>query len=268
MPRRRSNRRRRPEAANNRGWRLRLSRIKWNILLNICALLGVSGLALFATAWLLDRPIDSVRVEGTFERVSAVQVEAAMAPFIEQGFLRLDLADVRRSVEALPWVERARIRRAWPAALHVELHEQQAAARWGDAGLLNVHGELFVTDVTHIPAELPRLHGPDGTERVVAQRFFALNARLQQRGLTATELVLDERGAWELVLGDGMRVRFGTSGVDARAERFFVALDRVLAPLTGRINYVDMRYPNGFAVGWKSGMRVSGSDAAGDAHAG
>jgi len=174
-----------------------------------------------------------------------------MSPYLDEGFLSLNIGDVQDAVERLPWVERVSIRRSWPAALNVELVEEQAAARWGKNGLLNVYGELFVQEAKHVPAELPQLSGPDGTQLQVAKRFFELNARLQQRGLTAVSLGLDARGSWELGLSNGVQVRLGAVAVEERAGRFFVALDGVLEPLAEQINYIDMRYTNGFAVGWK-----------------
>jgi cell division protein FtsQ len=117
--------------------------------------------------------------------------------------------------------------------------------------LLNVYGELFVEKTSHIPAELPRLSGPVGTELEVARRFFELDKRLEQRGLTAVSLDRDDRGSWQLGLSNGMQVRFGAIAIDSRVERFFDALDGVLAPVADKVNYVDMRYTNGFAIGWK-----------------
>jgi cell division protein FtsQ len=258
---RRNKRRKSKKKPINAAPLLRMPQIKWMILLNICALLGVSGLAYTGVLWVLAQPVESVRVEGTFERVSAVQVEAALSPYLEQGFLSLDLADVQAAVTALPWVAHASVRRSWPAALSVTLVEQRAAARWGKDGLLNVYGELFVANASHIPAELPLLDGPPGTELRVAQHYFDLDAQLQQRGLSAAALELDARGSWELTLSNGIVVRLGTENIDARAARFFTALDRVLQPLAEQINYVDMRYTNGFAVGWKAEANVATSGA-------
>jgi cell division protein FtsQ len=194
-----------------------------------------------------------------------VQVEAAIAPYLDDGFLSLNIGEVQRAVTSLPWVERAGVRRSWPAALNVSVVEERAAARWGDNGLLNVYGELFVREATHVPAELPRLDGPDGTQLQVAKRFFDLDARLQQRGLTAVSLRLDARGSWQLGLSNGVVVRLGAANVDRRAARFFTALDHLLAPVTDQIDYVDMRYTNGFAVGWKENapVRMAWSEGAG-----
>ena len=39
--------------------------------------------------------------------------------------------------------------------------------------------------------------------------------------------------------------------IDSRMERFFSALDKVVAEQMDQVDYIDMRYTNGFAIGWK-----------------
>jgi cell division protein FtsQ len=158
---------------------------------------------------------------------------------------------VQQAIADLPWVQRASVRRSWPSTLSVTVEEERAAARWGKAGLLNVYGELFVAETSHIPAELPRLSGPEGTELTVARRFFDLDTQLEQRGLTAVSLSIDARGSWKLGLSNGMQVRFGAVALEGRTARFFEALDGLLVPVADKVDYIDMRYTNGFAIGWK-----------------
>jgi len=252
MPRKRSNQRKQPSRSQPKFRWPTFPNIPWGMHANISLLATFSVLMYLGTLWLMDRPINSVRIEGRFERVTAMQVEAAITPYLDEGFLSLNIGEVQRAVARLPWVERASIRRSWPAALSVAVVEQRAAARWGKNGLLNVYGELFVQEAKHVPAELPSLSGPDGTQIQVAKRYFNLDARLQRRGLKAVSLSLDARGSWELGLSSGVQVRLGAVDVNNRASRFFVALDRVLEPLSDKVNYIDMRYTNGFAVGWKA----------------
>lgn len=225
--------------------------LPWRRILDSVLLLSLLTAVYGGTLWLLDRPISTIKIEAPFERVMAVQVEAAITPFIHHGFLAADLPRIQAAIADLPWVERVAVRRSWPATLHVAITEERAAARWGEGGLLNVYGELFVTDTSHIPAELPALNGPEGSEREVAQRFFSLQKELQQRGLHAVSLSYDRRGSWHLGISNGMQVRFGTTDIDHRTGRFFKAMDQVLAGMADRVNYIDMRYTNGFAVGWK-----------------
>ncbi len=214
-------------------------------------------IALVSLVWLLaaglDQPIDRVRLAGTFQRVSAVEVEQVVGGALRGGFVSLDLDDLRRAIEALAWVDRARVQRRWPDTVEVEVIEQIPAARWGEDGLLNTRGELFVSGARHPPPELPRLDGPPGSEAAVAQRYLAVQGRLLEQGLRLTALRLDPRGAWEMDLANGVTVRLGRSQVDERMDRFLRVAAEVIAGRAADIADVDMRYSNGFSIGWRAG---------------
>lgn len=210
----------------------------------------VGGLT--ALTWALDRPVRVISMDGSFQRVSPGQIEKAVAPFSQSGFMSADLDAIQRAVETLPWVEHARIQRRWPNSLHVTVIEQTAAARWGDSGLLNTRGELFVRSAAHVPAELPHLSGPEGTESQVAQRYLSVQGRMLEAGMRIAALRLDERGAWEMDLDSGVTVRLGRREVDERIARFIRTASQVIAHRLNEITYVDMRYSNGFAIGWRN----------------
>src|SRR4029434_1614415 len=53
---------------------------------------------------LLDVPLRSIEMEAPFQRVTAMQIEAAMRGALTGGFLSVDLDQVQRALEALPWV--------------------------------------------------------------------------------------------------------------------------------------------------------------------
>jgi cell division septal protein FtsQ len=77
----------------------------------------------------LDQPVRNLVVEGTFQRVTPIQVEAAIADDLGAGFLTANLSALRERVEALDWVDRANVGRRWPDMLIVRVTEHQAAAR-------------------------------------------------------------------------------------------------------------------------------------------
>ena len=112
--------------------------------------IGLSALAVVALVAfgagaraLLDQPVRKLVVEGTFQRVTSLQVEEAVAPDLGRGFLSIDLPELRAHLRRLDWVDQVNVGRAWPDTLIVRVTEHRAAARWGDTGLLNVRGELF-----------------------------------------------------------------------------------------------------------------------------
>jgi cell division protein FtsQ len=238
-------------AAAKRGWQWPKFITEWRRYTKRAALAALAACALGGLTWALDRPVQTISMDGTFQRVTPGQIEKAVAPFAHAGFMSADLDDIQRAVEALPWVDHARVMRRWPGSLHVTVVEQTAAARWDESGLLNTRGELFVRNATHVPAELPRLSGPQGTESVVAQRFMSAQGRMLEAGLRIAALRLDERGAWEMDLDSGVTVRLGRRDVDERIDRFIRTASQVIAHRVTDISYVDMRYSNGFAIGWR-----------------
>jgi cell division protein FtsQ len=233
---------------------------RWAV--SFVSLAGVGAL-IGAIAWALDQPIQTVSLSGRFARVSPGAVEQAVREQVrDAGLVSVDLEAVRAAIKALPWVDTASVERAWPRGLRVVITEQVAAARWGESGLLNTRGELFVSEARHIPPELAQLSGPEGTEGIVARRYLDTQGRLVEAGMRLTAMKLDERGAWELVLSNGVTVRLGRRQVDERFERFMTAAARLVSQRADDIAYVDMRYTNGFAVGWRSGRRDDGGNDA------
>jgi cell division protein FtsQ len=93
----------------------------------------------------------------------------------------------------------------------------------------------------------------------VVQRYLTVQGRIVESGLRLTALRLDARGSWELQLDNGVTVRIGRKQVDERFERFLAVALRMISQRAADIAYVDMRYTNGFAVGWRSGAtRLAG----------
>ena len=160
------------------------------------------------------------------------------------------------------------MQRSWPRGLRVTVIEQQAVARWNSTGLVNAHGDLFAGNPHFAPPELPQLAGPPGSEAEVVARYMGVQGRIVESGVRLTALTLDARGAWELALDNGVAVRFGRRQVDERFERFMGVALRMVCQRAADIAYVDMRYTNGFAVGWRSGAPHSPASAhAQDGHA-
>jgi cell division protein FtsQ len=218
------------------------------------ALIGsgaVVGVAL-TLAFALNRPVRAVQVAGSFQRVQPLDVERVVRAKLTGGFVTANLAELQDAIESLPWVDHARVQRRWPDGLRVEVTEQVAAARWGETGLLNTRGELFVREAKYIPPELPKLAGPEGSEQRVADLYFQVYPKLFDVGLRITSLRLDDRGAWEMDLANGATVRFGRRQLQERVERFVKVGAPVVAGRPNDIAYVDMRYSNGFSVGWRT----------------
>ena len=229
-----------------------IERLDWNAIGTTAAIAAGFAVVALLLVFALDRPVQRVLLEGNFQRVSPPEIEGALAQVTHGGLASINLERIRRRVEAIDWVDSVVVTRVWPDAIRVVVNEQVAAARWNDAGLLNARGELFIRNARYVPPELPLLEGPDGSEAQVAQLYIDAQGRLLESGLRLTGVRLDDRGAWELDLADGLQVRLGRQDVKNRLERFIRLASPMVAKRVAEIKYVDMRYTNGFSVGWNA----------------
>ena len=224
------------------------------LLVPLMAIAVIAGTYQLSTM-MLDREIQSIEISGPFQRVTALQIEEAISGEIDKGFLGADLGRMQEQIVALEWIDLALVARRWPNRIKVTVTEQVPAATWGERGLLNTRGELFVIEARHVPAELPRLSGPDDKSAEVAKRYLAIRDQLIPVGLDVRSVTLDPRGAWEMQLSNGVEIRLGRRDVDARTSLFLDIVANIVSGRAAEIDYVDMRYSNGFTIGWKDGAR-------------
>ena len=234
-----------------------LERVNWRAIGGAAA--AVAGVAVLALLLVvaLDRPVRRIVLEGDFQRVAPPEIESTIAGTVHGGLASVDLDAVQQRIEKIEWVDRAVVSRRWPDTLRVRVVEQVAAARWNAAGLLNSRGELFIRNARYVPPELPLLEGPEGSEGAVAQLYLDSQGRLLEAGLRLTGVRLDDRGAWEIELANGVIVKLGRLAVTDRLDRFIRLASPLVAKRLAEIKYVDMRYTNGFSVGWNARSAVA-----------
>ncbi|MEJ2297000.1 MAG: cell division protein FtsQ/DivIB [Woeseiaceae bacterium] len=256
MARKQAKRRKQKKA---RAWRLPKIRVG-RIITPVAAVAAIVA-TYQLTLVMLDREISSLEISGPLQRVTALQIEEAISDEIDKGFVDADLDRIQSRITELAWIDQARVTRRWPSRISIAVTEQVPAAIWGDSGLLNTRGELFVNEARHVPAELPRLSGPDGTSDEVAKRYLAVRDQLIPVGLDVRRVRLDARGSWEMTLGNGIEVRFGRRDVAHRTELFLAVVADIITGRAADIEYVDMRYGNGFTIGWNGESDTPGDDS-------
>jgi cell division protein FtsQ len=139
------------------------------------------------------------------------------------------------------------VRRVWPGRLEVTVEEHVALARWGDDRLVNTFGETFSAKTTHA---LPAFVAPGGTAAEVVRRYHRFNELVAPLGTGVERVVLTQRLAWQLRLGNGLHLMLGRDAdlAEERLKKFVEAHSATLARMGKKHEYVDLRYPNGFAV--------------------
>lgn len=184
--------------------------------------------------------VDQVYVKGR-HYTDKETLEAALGASQGSSILALDLVAMRKKVEKIPEVRRARISRAWPAKLQVVLEERKPAVIWQHAGkqvLMDKEGvtldaakyngtkALLVAVGTDAPEHVPDLLAVLATEPVLAREVKAA-VRVGER-------------RWNLVLKDDVTVMLPEEGTK-RAWKRFAYLVKNEALLTHALSAVDMR---------------------------
>lgn len=195
-------------------------------------------------------PISSVKIEGEFKYLDKDKLREQAMPVVDGGFFSVDLVAVRNVLIELPWVEDVSVRRQWPDQLQVRVMEKQPVVFWGEDAVLSSKGELFSPGQT-LKERLPRMSGPDGLHSTMFKELARMQAWLLETGLYINEMKLDARRSWTLVMENGIELRLGRNNMYERLQRFASVYRKNFQSETRKIEHIDMRYTNGFAVAWK-----------------
>jgi cell division protein FtsQ len=236
------------------------------------ALVALIGVVL-ASEWLSRPdlvPLRAVRFEGEFRHVTQEQLAAAVEPALQGNFLQLDLDAVKARAESLPWVYQAEVRRRWPRDLLIRVAEQQLIARWndyrdvggratpgavaGDAAWVNHAMQVVRVTADDLPADAPRLEGPEGTQAIVYERWQEFGRVLAEAGLQIRTLALTPRRTWQIELANGPRLVLDRVQPERKLDRFVRVYGQGFGRAGNGARAVDLRYTNGFAVEWQRGV--------------
>ena len=215
-----------------------------NTLFGISFMLMLYG-ALHYVLRLPEFPLRAVQLNATPYRVDVAQVEAVVRNEVRGNFFTVNMESTQHAFEKLPWVRKVSVRRHFPWRLDVSLEEHVALAYWNGAGLVNTHGEVFAMKTDQV---LPKFIGQPDTAVEVVQMYRAFGEQLAPLKQEIVQISLSPRHAWQLRLSNGTVLELGHEQPQQRLARFVAVYPYSLAPRQRAMNYVDLRYQNGFAA--------------------
>ena len=224
----------------------------WLVWLCLVLMVSIAGALVIpnrvAISRYLNRPVEVVKIVTPLNRVAESEVTRLLAAYMHEGFFDINVLGVKKQLESHPWIARAEVKQVWPHSLALAIVEEIAIARWGEASLLNQHGQVFTPSRLDDFASLPLLSGPTGSEARTMEQFQALSQLFLSTGLRIEQLNLSDRHSWELVVSGGARIVVGKTAVRDRIKRFVAIYDKRLGNDIADIERIDLRYNNGFSV--------------------
>lgn len=227
----------------------------------------VGGLVFMVAAVLLSKlllqkilaeavPIRYVRVEGAFQYIDKEDIKNKIAPLVQLSYFSVDLQRIQHTVMSLPWAEKVQVQRIWPDRLKLRIYEQKPVVRWQSESLLNVKGDIFKPMNLDEFQSLPVLYAPVEQRQQMLQVMDGLMLSLMDQGLHLTEFRVSERQSWLLAMESGMIIQLGRFQPLQKFTLLMHALMVIGSELVEKIAYIDMRYPNGYAVRWRENEQV------------
>ncbi|OUR63419.1 cell division protein FtsQ [Colwellia sp. 39_35_sub15_T18] len=236
-------------------------------------------ISLISAAWWLSQqvfgqensPVNSVVISGEMPYTKRQDVMTAISQIDLGNFFEVDVNDIQVQVSALPWVYSVSVRKQWPDEVKIYVVDQTPIALWNGDFLLNQFGKAFQADIARLNQALPQFFGPEGSELLALENYSNLNGLLEYSNLAIDELVLSERFSWQLTLNDGVMLNLGREERVERIQRFMDVYPLIKSHLKQKIkakknnkkqlkqavDYIDLRYDTGLAVGWKSIANLS-----------
>ena len=193
----------------------------------------------------VDLPIKQISIIGEYQHIDKEQVDLIANEYIEGNFFLINLDQTRHAFKKLAWVREIAIRKKFPDTLEVTIEEHKPIARWGRVGLVNSYGEIFNAASQE---ELPSFIGYETFVKEMTLKFMEMNKILSKELMQVGTITLSERLSWEVITDNQVRVILGKDNIIKKLNLFTNNYQNILAGLKNRIEYVDLRYKDGFSV--------------------
>lgn len=219
---------------------------RWLYVCVLFCLLAAGG------SWLVHSPyfpVRQIQVIHPLKHLQSAEIEQISRQYLQGNIFTADVSAAQSALAKLPWVYKVQVKRIWPDTVQLDIRERDPVARWNDQQLVDTDGQIF-NAVVH--EQLPVFVGSSGSARYMTVHLLTFENLLQSTGLHIQQLQLSNRSAWQLTLSNGITLKLGREKVEQRLAHFVWAWPQVLQKQASNIDYVDLRYPDGFALRYKN----------------
>lgn len=231
---------------------------KWISICFFLLLLYLLQLSFFNLKnWLTDEksvPLSALVLTGdethiTFDKVRDVLIKQQD----RLNFFTVEIAQIQKELEDMPWVYSVSIRKRWPETLKIHVVEQSIVAIWNDIALLNRFGEIVYAAPNTAKQQYVALYGADELAYDVLVTYMKLNQLLKANEFSIASLSSDQRRSTALTLKNNIVLRLGKEQKLDRIQRFLSVYPLINKKYdVNKIDYIDLRYDTGLAIGWKT----------------
>ena len=168
-----------------------------------------------------------------------------------KSFFNINLDYLKNSIEKVAWVKNAYIRRSYPNEVIIFIEEYTPVAVWNNDSYISENGYIF--SANKIEKKLPKISSYSNRNIIIFEYFSLISDGIRKNKLNDKVLLIKENEIRSLtvLLESNIAIKFGSKNIEERIGIFFKAYKTLNTSDLKKIRYIDMRYSNGFSIGWK-----------------
>ena len=169
----------------------------------------------------------------------------------DKSFFNFKISYLILELEKSEWVRNVNIRRVYPNEVRIIVEEHEPVAIWNRKKYVNSFGELFY--IEKITKNLPLLLSEEERIDIVFNYFSQFNKNLKENGIDQTISKIEENEIRSLTifLNSGFYIKLGSKDLESKINLFFKVYKSLKTRDLKKIRYIDMRYSNGFSLGFE-----------------
>lgn len=219
-------------------------------------LLVLAGLMLVLAGLMFTRvstqvlPVRQILLEGKFQYISPERLQSALDQYAGAGILTIDLTNLQSRLQKFPWVRLAEVERVWPDIIRVNVIEKTPYLRLGNDQLISVDGTVFSPESTQGFPDLPLMDLDVTLTPELFKAYREMEYLLAQHDYEVKALHVNKQDEWTLELDGNIKIAVGEHHQLVIFKRFIAILPNLGNERIKNIKSIDLRYENGFAIGY------------------
>ena len=198
-------------------------------------------------------PIKNISIESIIININKDDVFEKSKNYLDsKSFFNFKINILKKEIEEVPWVKSADIRRVYPGEIKIYIEEHIPIAIWNNESYMNNIGDIFF--VNDIKKNLPIISSNQSGNKIMFEYFSLLLKYISDENFDIKIKKIEENDIRSLsaYLSSGIIVKFGSKDIKDKIHTFIKLYKTLNSSDLEKIGYIDMRYSNGFSIGWKS----------------
>ena len=196
-------------------------------------------------------PIKNISIESKIINVNEDDVLEKSKSYYSKSFFNFKINILKKEIETVSWVKSADIRRVYPNEIKIYITEHVPIAIWNNKRYMNNLGDIFLTH--DIKKNLPMINSNESRNKIMYEYFLLLLEHISDYNIDIEVKKIEENDIRSLSahLSSGIIVKFGSKDIKDKIHTFLKLYKTLNSSDLKKIGYIDMRYSNGFSIGWK-----------------